>query len=38
VADLAAEMPIWPKEGSIIETDQYVVVKLGEVQELEYHQ
>lgn len=24
------EMPVWPKAGSIVETDEYVIVKLGE--------
>lgn len=24
------DMPVWPKEGSIVETEEYVIVKLGE--------
>lgn len=28
--EMVQDMSIWPKEGSILETDQYVIVKLGE--------
>ncbi len=30
---LAEDMPVWPKEGSILELDDYVIVKLGDTQE-----
>ena len=28
--EMAQSMPVWPKEGSIVETEEYVIVKLGE--------
>lgn len=36
VKDFADEMPVWPSKGSIMETEDYVVVKIGPVQEKEY--
>ena len=31
-AEIAEEMSVWPKEGSILETEEYVIVKLGDEQ------